>query len=148
MDKPSQSLSPRLNIVTLGVQDLNRSRTFYQNALGWSPSTGSDEQIAFYNQTGIIFALYPIVPLAEDAACSPERSGFSGITLAINLPNKTDVDTLFAQIIAHGGTSLVEPVETFWGGYHCYFADPDGHHWEISWAPFWELDEQGNLLWG
>ncbi|WP_423126364.1 VOC family protein [Gaoshiqia sp. Z1-71] len=141
-------MKSRLNIVTLGVSNLKRSREFYRQALGWEPGTGSDDNIVFYGQGGIVFALYPLNGLAEDAGIPPERSGFSGVTLAINQDTKEAVDQLYRQIIENGGQSLVEPRETFWGGYDCYFADPDGHAWEIAWAPFWTFDEQGSLLLG
>lgn len=139
-------MKPRLNIVTLGVDDLNRSREFYKNALDWMPASGSDDNIVFYNHQGIVFALYPLDKLADDASIPSIRNGFSGITLAINLDSKDAVDKLYKQAIEQGATSLVKPRETFWGGYDCYFADPDGQAWEIAWAPFWEYDEQGNLL--
>ena len=139
-------MKARLNIVTLGVSSLDKSREFYSKALGWEPANGSDDKIVFYNHGGIVFALYPLPGLAEDAMLSPERSGFSGVTLAINLESKEAIDSLYKQIIANGGKSLVEPRETFWGGYDCYFADPDGHPWEIAWAPFWKFDEQGSLI--
>ncbi len=138
-------MKPRLNIVTLGVKDLQQSSNFYQNALGWKPTKDSDDKIVFFNHGGIILGLYPLEELAKDAEISPERSGFSGITLAINLDTKEQVDTLYKSIIKNGGKSLVAPRETFWGGYDCYFADPDGNAWEIAWAPFWEFDEQGSL---
>lgn len=138
-------MKPRLNIVTLGVKDLQKSSLFYKNALGWQPTKESDDKIVFFNHGGIVLGLYPLDKLAEDAAISPNRSGFSGITLAINLDSKKAVDELYHSIISNGGKSLVEPRDTFWGGYDCYFADPDGNAWEIAWAPFWEYDEQGSL---
>lgn len=138
-------MKARLNIVTIGVNDLQFSRDFYKKALDWEPAEGSDENIVFFNQLGIILALYPLDKLAEDALVSPERSGFSGVTLAINLDSKESVDSLYEQVIKNGAKSLVPPRETFWGGYDAYFADPDGHSWEIAWAPFWEFDEHGSL---
>jgi predicted lactoylglutathione lyase len=138
-------MKPRLNIITLGVKDLELSQKFYFEALNWTPSGPSDENIVFYNQLGIILALYPLDKLAEDAGIPAERNGFSGVTLAINLDSKEGVDQLFQEVTAAGGRSLIEPRETFWGGYDAYFADPDGHTWEIAWAPFWEYDEQGSL---
>lgn len=139
-------MKPRLNIITLGVKDLSVSRSFYQNALGWMPTKDSDDKITFYNHEGIILGLYPINKLAEDAELQPERSGFSGVTLAINLDTKEGVNELFNSVITNGGRSLVQPRETFWGGYDAYFADPDGHAWEIAWAPFWKFDDQGSLI--
>lgn len=106
-------MSPRLNIVTLGVANLQKSKAFYQQALGWEPASGSDENIIFYNHRGIILALYPMDKLAEDAAISAERSGFSGVTLAINQDSKEAVDETFQKAIANGAKALVTPRETF-----------------------------------
>jgi len=138
-------MKPRLNIVTLGVKNLRESRSFYKNALDWEPATGSDENIVFFNHGGIILALYPLDKLAEDAEIPANRSGFSGVTLAINQDSKDAVVEVFEKAVKNGAKVLVEPRDTFWGGYDAYFADPDGHSWEIAWAPFWEFDEQGSL---
>lgn len=131
--------------MTLGVKDLAASKKFYSEALGWEPAGPSDGNIVFYNQLGIILALYPVDKLSEDAGLPSQRSGFSGVTLAINLDSVNEVDELFNKVTAAGGKALIQPRETFWGGYDAYFADPDGHPWEIAWAPFWEYDEQGSL---
>jgi len=138
-------MKPRLNIVTLGVKNLRESRYFYKNALDWEPAAGSDENIVFFNHGGIILALYPLEKLAEDAEIPADRSGFSGVTLAINQDSKDAVVEVFEKAVKNGAKVLVEPRDTFWGGYDAYFADPDGHSWEIAWAPFWEFDEQGSL---
>ena len=139
-------MQQRLNIVTLGVKDLQRSKKFYETALGWETTKDSDDKIVFFNHGGIILGLYPLDELAIDAEVSAVRSGFSGITLAINLDSKEEVDDLYHKLIKCGAKSLVKPRDTFWGGYDCYFADPDDHVWEIAWAPFWEFDEMGNLI--
>ena len=144
-DIKKQIMKPRLNIVTLGVADLQRSRQFYADAFGWTPANGSDENIVFLNHGGIILALYPMEGLAEDAGIPVERSGFSGVTLAINTETREELDTLYEKTLASGAKSLIAPRDTFWGGYDCYFADPDDHPWEIAWAPLWEFDEQGSL---
>lgn len=138
-------MKPRLNIVTLGVQNLPESRAFYKNVLDWEPAAGSDENIVFFNHGGVILALYPLDKLAEDAEIPANRSGFSGVTLAINQDSKEAVTAVFEQAVKNGAKVLVEPRDTFWGGYDAYFADPDGHSWEIAWAPFWDFDEQGSL---
>lgn len=138
-------MKPRLNIVTLGVKDLKKSTEFYSK-LGWKPTKDSDDKIVFFNQRGIVLGLYPLDKLAEDAGLSHKQSGFAGITLAINLETKEEVDKLYSTVVKNGGKSLVEPRETFWGGYDAYFADPDGNTWEIAWAPFWKFDEQGSLI--
>ncbi|MCG8686808.1 MAG: VOC family protein [Desulfobacterales bacterium] len=138
-------MKPRLNIVP-GVKSLETSRDFYNNALGWEPTKDSDDKIVFYNHGGIVFGLYPMDKLAEDALLPNNNSGISPVALAINLDSKEAVDRLYKQVIENGATSLVEPRETFWGGYDCYFADPDGQHWEIAWAPFWKFDEKRSLI--
>ncbi len=139
-------MKPRLNIVTLGVKNLTRSKEFYKNALDWIPAAGSDENIVFFNHGGIILALYPLDKLAEDAQLPAERTGFSGVTLAINQDTKDAVAEIFNKAVSNGAKALVKPRDTFWGGYDAYFADPDGHPWEIAWAPFWVYDEQGSLI--
>lgn len=139
-------MKPRLNIVTIGVSDLPKSRQFYTNAFGWLPAQGSSDQIVFFSHGGIILSLYPMDLLAEDAQLPAERSGFSGVSLGMTLSSKEEVDATFRKALECGAKSLVEPRDTFWGGYDCYFEDPDGHPWEIAWAPFWEYDHQGSLI--
>lgn len=139
-------MKPRLNIVTIGVKDLQKSKDFYKNALGWKPATGSDENIAFFNHGGIILSMYPLEKLADDAEIPANRSGFSGITLAINQDTKEGVTEIFKKAVENGAKALVKPRDTFWGGFDAYFADPDGHTWEIAWAPFWKYNEQGSLI--
>ena len=138
-------MKPRLNIVTLGVKNLLISRKFYQEALAWEATESSDDNIVFYDQGGIVLGLYPLEKLAEDAGLSSERSGFSGVTLAINLDSEKAVDDLFQKVMNRGGKELIAPRKTFWGGYDAYFADPDGHPWEIAYNPFANFDENGNL---
>ena len=85
--------------------------------------------------------MYLLQVLEKDAEITSERSGFSGVTLAIILESKVTVDKLYQSIIEKGGESR----DTFWGGYDSYFTDPDGNTWGIAWAPFWEFHEQGCL---
>ena len=139
-------MKPRLNIVTIGVSDLPKSRQFYMDAFGWLPAKGSSDQIVFFSHGGVIFSLYPMDLLAEDAGLPAARSGFSGISLGMLQATKEDVVATFKKALECGATSLIEPRDTFWGGYDCYFVDPDGHHWEIAWASIWEYDAQGSLI--
>lgn len=139
-------MKPRLNIATIGVSDLPKSRQFYMDAFGWMPAKGSSDQIVFFSHEGVIFSIYPMELLAEDAGMPAARSGFSGVSLGMMQSTKEDVDATFKKALECGAKSLVEPRETFWGGYDCYFADPDGHHWEIAWASIWEYDAQGSLI--
>jgi hypothetical protein len=132
-------MEPRISIVTLGVEDLAESATFYRDGLGW-PQEETEGDIAFFDTTGPTLALYPRDELAADATVSPEGDGFRGMTLAHNVESKGAVDDALAQANA-AGAELVKPAdETFWGGYSGYFADPDGHLWEVAWNPDFEIE--------
>lgn len=135
------SVPARVSLITLGVTDLDRAREFY-DALGF-PRVGDDKGVAFYRTEGAVLSLYPLGALAEDAGISPRRDGFSGVTLAINLASETEVDEAFAHVSSIGATILTPAEHVFWGGYRGYFADPDGHAWEIAFNPHWPLDDRG-----
>ena len=75
----------------------------------------------------------------------PKGSGFGGITLAYNVKNKEDVGSVIELVKKAGGTIVKEPQDAFWGGYHAYFADPDGYYWEVVWGPDFKFDEDGLL---
>jgi len=133
-------MRPDISIITLGVHDLNKSAAFYRDGLGLPTTFKPGEGIAFFQLKGTWLALYPHEALAEDAALPPERARFGGVTLAHNVPNREEADALLAQALAAGATLLKPAAETFWGGYSGYFADPDGHPWEIAWNPYFPLE--------
>jgi len=135
-------MEQRMSVVTLGVTDLDRSQRFYEEGLGWTLSS-AQEQIRFFQLNGLIFALYPMEALAEDAQVPNERAGFSGMTLAYCARSKEEVDAILEQA-KDAGAHIAKPAqEVFWGGYSGYFADPDGHLWEVAYNPFWKIDEKG-----
>lgn len=142
-------MEQRVNIVTLGVADLARSRAFYQR-LGWVESSAGNDSIAFFQAGGAVLALFGHDALAEDAGVPvppvpPGGPGFRGITLAHNVRSRDAVGATLAEAQA-AGARLVKPAQdAFWGGHSGYFADPDGHLWEVAWNPFLPLDEAGNL---
>jgi catechol 2,3-dioxygenase-like lactoylglutathione lyase family enzyme len=131
-------MDQRLTVVTLGVADLARSRHFYE-ALGWTPAASSTEHIVFFSAGAIILGLYDRKALAEDAQLPAPGSGFGGITLAQNVASRAEVDRALADAKRAGATILKEPQEVFWGGYSGYFADPDGHPFEVAHNPHWHL---------
>ena len=137
----------RISIVTLGVADLAASTAFYES-LGWTTSTASMPTITFFDTQGPVLGLYEWSALADDAQVPPEGSGFRGVTLAMNLASTDEVDAVFAEWIAAGAVSVVEPHEAFWGGYSSYVADPDGHLWELAHNPYARLDDDGRLVMG
>ena len=140
-------MEQRISLVTLGVADLARSRRFYEEGLGWLPSPASQESITFYQLGGMALALFGRDALAEDAHLSESgpTSGFGGITLAHNLRSKDEVDALMAQAERAGARILKPAQNVSWGGYSGYFADPDGHPWEVCWNPFAPLAEDGSF---
>jgi uncharacterized protein len=138
-------MQPRITLVTLGVADLAESRAFYE-AWGWKASSASQPAIVFFQANGLALALFGRAALAEDAHVKDTPTGFAAITLAYNARSKIEADEVYARAVAAGAHPVKPPQDVFWGGYSGYFADPDGHLWEVAWNPFFPLDEQGRLL--
>ena len=134
----------RITLVTLGVKDLPRARRFYK-ALGWEESARSQEDIAFFQLNSMALGLFGLSALADDQQRPVADLGTGAMTLAQNLGSPAEVDTAFAKALACGATEIKPPQEVFWGGYSGYYADPDGHVWEIAHNPFWPLGTDGSL---
>jgi uncharacterized protein len=134
-------VKPKIGLITLGVADLARSLAFYRDGLGLPTENYDPEQdVVFFRLEGNqLLAIWPREELAKDAGISPEGSGFGGFSLAHNVPDKESVERVFAEAIAAGAKPLKQPGDVFWGGYTAYFADPDGHLWEIAYNPFTDL---------
>lgn len=139
-------MEPRINIITLGVSDLERSRRFYESGLGWKTVPTGGEEIYFFQLGGLVFALYSWKGLAEDAMADPAGHGFRGVTLAYNVRDKEEVREVLALAERAGGTIVKSARDVFWGGHSGYFADPDGHLWEVAWNPFFPLNERGEIV--
>jgi catechol 2,3-dioxygenase-like lactoylglutathione lyase family enzyme len=133
-------------MITLGVADLARSYRFYKDGLGLPATRTPDEGIVFFRTQGVAVALYPYSKLAEDVGPGWDvpRSRFSGITLAHNVRERHQVDEVLALAAAAGARIVKPAVEVFWGGYSGYFADPDGHLWEVAWGAF-DFNDDGSL---
>ncbi|ABM12869.1 MULTISPECIES: VOC family protein [Mycolicibacterium] len=136
-------MEQRVSLITLGVDDLVRARRFYEQGLGWVPKA-APEGVVFYQLPGIALALFGRDDLAQDAHM-PVDGRFSGITIAINQRTEADVDAVLAQAKAAGATILKPAEKVFWGGYSGYFADPDGHVWEVALNPEWTINDDGTL---
>lgn len=134
----------RITLVTLGVSDMARSRAFYA-ALGWQMHPESQEGVTFYQANGFVFGLFGLGPLATDQGRADATLGTGASTLAQNFATKAEVDTAYARALQAGATALKAPEKVFWGGYSGYFADPDGHVWELAMNPFWPLNDDGSL---
>lgn len=125
-------MTARISIVTLGVRDLDRAILFYETGLGFERVPHESNKIAFLDAGGIQLALYPWDALAEDAMVDAAGDGFRGVTLAQNLESSMDVVALIGRAVEAGGKLVKAPQPVFWGGFSGYFADPDGHLWEVA----------------
>ncbi len=137
-------MAQRISIITLGVDNLNISREFYE-CLDWRRSMANTEGIVFFQTGGMALALFPRGELAKDANIPPEGHGFSGMTLAYNTRSREEVDSLLAQAQAAGARILKPGQEASWGGYSGYFSDPDGFLWEVAWNPYFSMAPDGSL---
>lgn len=139
-------MEQRISLVTLGVTDMGRAAAFYE-ALGWRRVDSPDGVIAF-DLIGQTLGLYPRDALAADLGVDPASLGHGAVTLGHNLRSREEVEALLARAEAAGARILKPAQEVFWGGYHGYFADPDGHIWEIAHNPFSPLrDADGAFRW-
>ena len=136
-------MTQRLTLVTLGCADLDLSRRFY-GALGWVPAR-EQEGISFYQLPGFVLGLFGREDLAADQGRAGATLGTGAMTLAQNFATVDEVDAAFEAALAAGATALKPPEKVFWGGYSGYWADPDGHVWEVAMNPFWPLAEDGSL---
>jgi predicted lactoylglutathione lyase len=138
-------VEPRLSFVTLGVDDVERSRKFYE-ALGFKASAASiASSVAFFDAGGVVLALLGREALAKDVSVAAGKPEFSGVALAHNVTSEAAVDQVLGEAIAAGAKLLKPGQKAFWGGYSGYFADPDGHIWEVAHNPFMPLDAHGRV---
>lgn len=134
----------RVTLITLGVADLAAARAFYAR-LGWAEHGASQPGVAFFQMHGAALALFGLGDLAADQGRAGAALGTGAVTLAQNFATEGEVDAAFAEALAAGATALKRPEKVFWGGYSGYWADPDGHVWEVAMNPFWPLNDDGSL---
>ena len=126
-------MKPHVAVITLGVRDLKRARTFYSDGLGWPIQQEDHNWVCFLLEgEATALALYPWDELADDATVSSGGTGFRGVTLAHNVRSRERVDEVLAEAERAGGTIVKSPRPTSWGGYGGYFADPEGNLWEVA----------------
>lgn len=133
----------RVTLITLGVADLARARAFYE-ALGWRP-TRPQEGVVFFQMHGAVLGLFGLKDLAADQNRPDAALGTGAMTLAQNFASEAEVDAAYDLALAAGAALLKRPEKVFWGGYSGYYADPDGHVWEVAMNPFWPLNADGSL---
>ena len=137
-------MNPRLTVITLGVDDLHRAVAFYRDGLGWPTDGIIGEEfehgaVAFFDlEGGLRLALWPRASLSHDSGVPLGPRGATEHSLGHNVSSKAEVDAAMEDA-RRAGASIIVPVhDTFWGGYAGYFADPDGHLWEVVWNPAWD----------
>jgi catechol 2,3-dioxygenase-like lactoylglutathione lyase family enzyme len=136
-------MQQRVSLVTLGVGDLARARSFYE-ALGWTTGAAPEDDVVFFQAGGMVVGLWDRGSLAENSGVE-DSGGWGGVTLAHNVRSPAEVDAVVQEARAAGANIVREPGETFWGGYSAAFTDPDGHTWEIAHNPHWKLREDGSV---
>lgn len=136
-------MEQRVSLITLGVADLARSRSFYER-LGWR---GQEvEETVFFQAGGQAVVLWSREKVAADAGIDDDgTSTFGGIVLAHNVSSRSEVEQVIVAASSAGARVTKEPAETFYGGYAGAFRDPDGHAWEIAYNPGFPLDVDGTL---
>ena len=134
-----------ISLITLGVADVAKSTAFYEQ-LGFVRSKkASQESVSFFQAGPLVLALWARDAQRDDAEAAAVWTGNGGIVVAQNVASEDAVDVMMARAEASGARVLKPAAKTFWGGYNGYFADPDGHVWEVASNPFWELDEDGRV---
>jgi catechol 2,3-dioxygenase-like lactoylglutathione lyase family enzyme len=134
-------MKPRIAVLTLGVDDLERSLAFYRDGLGLSTKgiVGAEFEhgaVAFFElQGGLILAIWPRSSLSRDSGLPIGPRSSTEFSLGHNVRSREEVDAVMAQAAAAGATMIKKAAPTFWGGYGGYFTDPDGHLWEVVWNP-------------
>ena len=137
-------MEPRVSIITLGVDDLDRAVRFYE-AMGLKRNEKITEGVAFFQMGGMILALWPRSDLAHDAGLQQERCAFTGVALAYNTRSEAEVYGILDAAERAGGRIVKLAQRAFWGGVQGYFADTEGHLWEVAHNPGFPLDAEGNI---
>lgn len=138
-------MQQQISVITLGVQDLERSKRFYMQGFGWTPVFENGE-IAFYQMNGCVLGTWLASELEKDTQRPAQSPGAS--TLAHNVDSEAAVGEAIARLAAAGGTVLRPGDAPPHGGFRGYVADPDGHAWEIAWNPAFTIDERGLVTFG
>jgi uncharacterized protein len=137
-------MSPHISMITLGVSDPAEATAFYER-LGFKRSSASQDAVTFIQAGAVVLGLFGRDALEEDANADSIWTGNGGTAIAMNCASEAEVDTMMATAKAAGACILKPAEKTFWGGYSGYFADPDGHAWEVAYNPFWPLDKTGRI---
>ena len=137
-------MSPHISMITLGVADIAKATAFYER-LGFKKSSQSQDAVTFMQAGPVVLGLFGRDALKEDAQADSIWTGNGGTAVAMNCVGEAEVDAMMEAAKAAGARILKPAQKVFWGGYSGYFADEDGHAWEVAHNPFWPLDESGRI---
>ena len=140
-------MEPRVSLITFGVSDLKKAVAFYRDGLGWAKSDIGGDEVAFLKTGGVVIALFPRPSFAADAGIDVddvEHGGFSRISLAHNVAEEGQVDSVLKEA-ARAGATIVKKAQEIFFGRHGFFADPDGYLWEVAWNPSFPMGADGSI---
>lgn len=136
-------MSANIALITLGVADVAKATAFYRSLGFVKSNSASQDDVSFFRAGGVVLALWGREAQVEDGNAHALWTGNGGICVAQNVASEAEVDAVMARAATSGARILKPAAKTFWGGYSGYFADPDGHLWEVAFNPHWGLDERG-----
>ena len=140
-------MEPRVSLITLAVSDLERAVAFYRDGLGWPKSEVGGDEVAFFKTGGVVISLFPRASFAADAGVDVddvEHGGFGRFSLAHNVAEEGQVDSVLEEAAEAGATIVKEAQEIFFGR-HGFFADPEGFLWEVAWNPSFPMGADGSI---
>ena len=140
-------MEPKVSLVTLSVSNLERAVAFYRDGLGWPKSNIGGDEVVFFKTGGVVIALFPRAAFADDAGVDVddvEHDGFARFSLAHNVAEEGQVDSVLEEAAEAGATIVKEAQEIFFGR-HGFFANPEGYLWEVAWNPSFPLSADGSI---
>lgn len=144
VDWKREEFMPHISLVTLGVTDIAKATAFYER-LGFARSGASQESVSFFTAGAVVLGLWSREEQCADANAGQVWTGNGGMVVAMNCATEAEVDAMLDKAKAAGAMLLKPAAKVCWGGYNGYFADPDGHIWEVTYNPFWPLREDGRI---
>ncbi|CAN0653197.1 VOC family protein [Nitratireductor aquimarinus] len=143
-------MEPRISLITLGVDDLERAVAFYE-AMGLERNRKMTGGVAFFQMGGMILALWPREELVADVgeenyrAAHEAAAGHSGVALAYNTRSEDDVIVVLNRAAKAGGRIVKPAAHASWGGFQGYFADTEGNLWEVAFNPDFPISDDGAI---
>jgi catechol 2,3-dioxygenase-like lactoylglutathione lyase family enzyme len=138
-------MEQRISVITLAVDDLEETRRFFEDGLGWSPAAGGGPEVRFYQAGGNVLAIYARAALEKEIGRKLPSQTLGGITIAWNGRSEAEVDAVFSKVVEAGALPVKQPEKAFWGGYSSYVEIPGGHLMEIAHNPFWPIAADGRV---